>query len=115
MRNLFFILTLSLFFVSCEKEDITVEPFPAQQIELELHAIVACGGEFDIDGENPQTWGQRIVDAVSAQGLTIIAFEVNFQEVEHPGFCGNCAPTGDILKVVAPEEEAEELRSLGFR
>ena len=92
MRTLIFLFGLCLFTMACEKEEMTILPLPQDQMELEL-----------------------IVDAVTADGLTVISFEVDFQKVEHQGFCGNCAPTGDFLKVVIPEDEAEEFRALGFQ
>ncbi|MEO0725289.1 MAG: hypothetical protein AAFZ63_12150 [Bacteroidota bacterium] len=115
MRTLFAILTLALFSFSCEKEEVTILPVPQDQVNLELHAIFSCGNEFDLAPETPEEWGQRIVDAVTAEGVTILNFNVAFMEVENPGFCGNCAPTGDILRVSAPPSAEEELRALGFR
>lgn len=115
MRTLISLLCLCLLTLACEKEDVTIFSVPQDQVALELHAIVACGGEFDRGDESAEEWAQRVVDAVSTAGLSIINFTVEFQEVENPGFCGNCAPTGDILKVTAPREQEEELLALGFR
>lgn len=115
MRTLMFLFGLCLFTMACDKEEVSILPVQEDQMELELHAIFSCGGEFDFGSETAEDWGQRIVDAVTADGLTVISFEVDFQKVEHQGFCGNCAPTGDFLKVVIPEDEAEEFRALGFQ
>jgi hypothetical protein len=114
MRNLIGILCLSFLAFSCGKEEMTIQPLPQTGIALELHAIVICGSTYDLGDESAEDWGQRIVDLVTADGITIISFELDFVEVEHIGFCGNCSRTGDILKVIAAEEDEDALRALGF-
>jgi hypothetical protein len=114
MRNLIGILCLSFLAFACDKEDVTILPAPPNSIALELHAIVICGSTYDLGDESAEDWGQRIVDLLSADGITILSFELDFEEVEHPGFCGNCSRTGDILKVIATEEDEDALRALGF-
>lgn len=112
MRNLIGILCLSFLAFACEKEETTI--LSPDSVALELHAIVACGSTTDLGSETAEEWGQRIIDLVSADGITIVSYELEFMEVENPGFCGNCSHTGDILKVIAPEEDEEALRALGF-
>jgi hypothetical protein len=112
MRILIAVFTICLFSFSCEKEDANI--LPVAQLELNLHAIAACGGEFDLGAETPEAWGQRLVDALTAEGITIYDFEVRFEAIEHPFFCGNCAPTGDILSVQADTADESALRELGF-
>lgn len=112
MRNLIGILSLCFLVFACEKEDVTI--LPVDGVALELHAIIICGNSFDLGNETPQEWGQRVVDAVTASGHTIISFELDFVEVEQHGFCGNCSATGDILKVVTTEADEVALRELGF-
>ena len=115
MRTLFVMLSLALLSFSCEKEDVQILPFPDSQIHLELPAIIDCNAEFDLRGENPEEWGQRVVDAVNGQGLTILSHEVVFVQVNTPIPGDNCSPSGDILRITAPVEQAEELRALGFQ
>jgi hypothetical protein len=112
MRNLIGFFCLCLLAFACEKQDTTI--LPPDSVALELHAIIACGSTYDLGNESAEGWGQRIVDLVAAEGITIISYELDFVEVEHVGFCGNCSHTGDILKVTAPEEDEEALRALGF-
>jgi hypothetical protein len=112
MRNLIGVLCLSLLALACEKQETTI--LPPDSVALELHAIVICGSTYDLGDESAEDWGQRIVDLVTADGITIISYELDFVEVEHPGFCGNCSRTGDILKVIAAEEDEDALRALGF-
>ncbi len=113
MRTLMMFFGLALLSFSCEKEEVTI--LPVAEVELELYAIVACGGDFDLENENAQEWGDRIVNSVTNEGLTILEYRVEFEEVEHPGFCGNCSPSGDILRVKTLTEDAEALRALGFQ
>ncbi|WP_367388142.1 hypothetical protein [Lewinella sp. LCG006] len=112
MRNLIGFFCLCVLAFACEKEETTF--LPTNGVALELHAIVICGSTYDIGNETAEEWGQRIVDLVSADGITIVSFELDYVEVENPGFCGNCSRTGDILKVIAAEEDEEALRALGF-
>lgn len=113
MRTLILFFGLALLSFSCEKEEFTI--LPVAEVELELHAIVACGGDFDLGNETAQQWGDRIVNTITNDGLSILEYDLDFENVEHPGFCGNCAPTGDILKVKVLETDAEALRALGFQ
>ena len=112
MRNLIGILCLAFLAFACEKEEATI--LPPDGIALELHAIVICGSTYDLGDESAEDWGQRIVDLVTADGITIVSFVLDFVEIEHQGFCGNCSRTGDILKVIAAEEDENALRALGF-
>jgi hypothetical protein len=112
MRNLIGILCLSFLAFACEKEEtILLSP---DSVALEFRAIVACGSTYDLGNETAEEWGQRVVDLVTEDGITIISFELDFVEVENPGFCGNCSRTGDILKVIAAEDDEDALRGLGF-
>lgn len=113
MRTLILFFGLALLSFSCEQEEVTI--LPVAEVELELRAIVACGGDFDINHEDAQEWGDRIVNTVTNEGFTILEYRVDFVEVENPGFCGNCTHSGDILRISTFEAEADGLRALGFQ
>jgi len=112
MRNLIGIFCLCVLAFACEKEETSI--LLTDSVALQFHAIVICGSTYDLGNETAEEWAQRIVDLVTDDGITIISHELDFVEVENPGFCGNCSHTGDILKVIAPEEDEEALRALGF-
>ena len=113
MRYLTLLSFLALLTWSCEpQEDLDL----TNDTTLKFYAITICGSETDLGDESPAAWADRIADIVTGAGLTVLAYELDFEAQpvpEHP-ICGNCNRTGDIVKVTVPNEEETALRELGF-
>ena len=112
-----FLLVLPVF-ISCNNEQENDFVIPPTAVELRMNAIVACGGDLDIEHEETGVqWATRVLLDISKKQIPVLASEVGFDEslLEQVGWCGNCAPTGDYLQVVVMPEYVEELQPLGFQ
>ncbi|MCB0635807.1 MAG: hypothetical protein KDC54_04290 [Lewinella sp.] len=113
MRYLTIVSLLALLAWSCE---------PQQEIglldssTLKFYAITACGMETDLGAETPAEWADRMADFATNAGLTVLAYELQYEAQPIPEYpiCGNCNRTGDVVHLTVPDEQESALRELGF-
>lgn len=109
---------LSLIFIiiaisSCNKEGYEVTTYPEAPY-LRMWAMHACWADFDYVEATPEEWKNKVLDTLKARNFDVETHQLGYIEQEPFVGCGNCMRSGDYLDVIVPDDQREDLMSLGF-